>query len=266
MNQTTSYGDFATVYDKLTADVEYKKRTDYVEKLFLQHLDSSPEIVCDLGCGTGTVCSMLCDKGYDVIGIDNSASMLNVAISKNRDGKVLFLNQDICDFELYGTVDVFLSMLDTVNYITDISALERMFCLVANYLNPGGVFVFDVNSRHKFENVLADNTFVFEEQDIFYTWENYYEDELLDFELNFFVKSDDGNYSRFTEHHTQRYYDKTCIFECAAMASLDVVAVYGEMTTAEPTSDCERVFYVLKKRHVSSMRGDKKNGHNCCYK
>jgi len=247
MLQNTSYGDFATVYDKLTGDVEYKKRTDYVEKLFLRHLDSRPEIVCDLGCGTGTVCSLLCAKGYDVIGIDNSPSMLNVAISKNQSGEILFLNQDICDFELYGTVDVFLSMLDTVNYITEKASLERMFALVNNYLNPGGVFIFDVNTRHKFENVLSDNTFVFEEGDIFYTWENFYEDGLLDFELNLFVPSDNGSYSRINEHHTQRYYDNEYICECAAKAALDVVGVYEEMTTNKPAEQCERVFYVIKK-------------------
>ena len=146
MENIMCYGDFAYVYDALTDDVEYQKRADYVEKLIEKHLGRKDNLICDLGCGTGTVCTLLQKRGHDCIGIDNSDAMLNVAAEKNTDNSILYLNQDICQFELYGTVDVFLSMLDTVNYITDTADIEELFRLVNNYLNPGGIFIFDDNT------------------------------------------------------------------------------------------------------------------------
>jgi len=242
-----SYNDFAYVYDLLTDDVEYQKRTDYLEKLIQKHLKRKPDLLCDLGCGTGTVCSILNSKGYDCIGIDNSENMLNVATSKNQDNKILFLNQDITDFELYGTVDVFISMLDTLNYIDDPEALTHMFKLVNNYLNPGGIFIFDVNTEYKFKNILGNNTLVYELENVFYTWENYYEDDILEFYLNFFVKNDSGDYHRFTEQHIQRYYSIEFLTEASRKANLSVEAVYGDLGENSPQQQEERVFMVLKK-------------------
>ncbi len=241
------YGDFAYIYDKLTDDVEYEIRANYIEELIKKHFGKHPEIVCDLGCGTGTICSIMHKKGYDMIGIDNSPDMLNVASGKNTDGKILFLNQDICDFELYGTVDVFLSMLDTVNYITDEKDVERMFKLVYNYLNPGGIFIFDVNSQYKFENVLGDNTLIFETDDVFYTWENWYEEEFLDFHLNFFVKDKKGLYTRFSEHHSQRYYEDAFLKDSAKKANMLFEKRYGDKGFGEPKETEERIFYVFRK-------------------
>ncbi len=251
MYNDTSYGDFAYIYDMLTDDVQYKQRADYIHQLATTHLGKSPELLCDLGCGTGTICSLLQDKGYDCIGIDNSENMLNVASAKNTDGNILFLNQDICSFELYGTVDVFISMLDTLNYITNPEDLLRLFMLVNNYLNPGGIFIFDVNTRHKFENILGNNTFVFEKDNVFYTWDNYYEGELLEFHLDFFVGDDSGKYTRFSEEHCQRYYSHDYISYCAEKSSLCIEAVYGDLGFTKPADDEERIFYILKKPQIT---------------
>ncbi len=242
-----SYGDFAYLYDILTDDVEYTKRVDYLEKIIHSSLGRKPELLCDLGCGTGTVCSILSKRGYDCIGIDNSDTMLSIATDKNTDGKILFLNQDITEFELYGTVDVFTCMLDTVNYITDVSKLRNMFALVCNYLNPGGVFIFDVNSLHKFENVLGNNTIVYEKDGIFYTWENFYEDGELEFYLNFFVKQQTGEYKRITEEHFQRYYSPKQLTDIAQTSGLTFCAVFGDMTFELPEDTEERLFMVFKK-------------------
>lgn len=250
MEQRISYGEFADVYDLLTDDVEYEKRTSYVEELIKIHLAKEPDIVCDLGCGTGTVCSILNAGGYDCIGIDSSESMLNVASKKNSDGKILFLNQDICSFELYGTVDVFLSLLDTVNYITDSDSLEKLFALVNNYLNPGGIFIFDINTRYKFENILGNNDLVYEKENIFYTWENYYEDELLDFRLNFFVPDGKDRFRRITEEHTQRYYSVDFLAECAQKCNLQLVSQYGDMKFTPADSCDERIYIVMKKQQA----------------
>ncbi len=246
MSENTCYGNFAFIYDTLTDDVEYKKRCDYLETLFKKHLDFKPELIADLGCGTGTVCTMLCDRGYDMIGIDSSDMMLSEAVKKKSDRKILYLNQDMTDFELYGTVDVFLSMLDSVNYITDLDSLSKLMALVRNYLNPGGIFIFDVNTPYKYEHILGDNIFTYDDKGIFYVWENSFDGEYCDFLINFFVESD-GIYKRFTEEHTQRCHTFKELLGVIERSNLSLEGVYDDLTTDDPKGDSRRIFLVLKK-------------------
>ncbi len=246
MDGFTSYSGFASVYDALTSDVEYEKRCDYIEAIFQKHMSFAPSLVADLGCGTGSVCSILSSRGYDCIGIDSSDMMLDAATKKADSEKILYLCQDMCEFELYGTVDAFLCMLDSLNYITDIEDVNEIFRLVHNYLNPGGIFVFDVNTHFKYASVLADNTFVFEENNVFYTWENCFDGEFCDYRLNFFVK--DGNaYHRMCEEHSQRYHTHEEILNALELNSLSLEAVYSELSFDSPRDDDQRVFYVIKK-------------------
>lgn len=247
MRHNASYNDFAYVYDLLTDDVEYEKRADYIDELISKHFKGKAELLCDLGCGTGSMCVLFDKKGYDCIGVDNSEAMLNIAFQKREGTNILFLNQSICEFELFGTVDVFLSTLDTVNYITESQDVYNMFSLVNNYLNPDGLFIFDVNTLYKFENILGNNTFVFEKDDVFYTWENFYEDEMLDFYLNFFIKDSSGNYSRFSEQHCQKYHSHEFLIDCAQKNGLSFEGCYADMTMCETDCNTERAFYVFKK-------------------
>lgn len=249
MDENYSYSGFANVYDALTGDVEYEKRCEYIEKLMKKHMDFSPELVCDLGCGTGSVCSILSKKGYDMIGIDSSDMMLDIASKKNDDKKILYLCQDMCEFELYGTVDVFLCMLDSLNYITSPEDVNEIFALVKNYLNPGGIFIFDVNTLYKYEEILSDNTFVSEENEIFYTWENAFDGEYHDFRLNFFAKDENGKYNRMTEEHSQRYHSADELKEIIKENGLSLEAVYSELTEDEPKEDDQRVFFVVKSEY-----------------
>lgn len=242
-----SYTGFSDVYDILTDDVEYEKRCEYIEKLFKKHMSYAPNLIADLGCGTGTVCSIMAKKGYDMIGIDSSDSMLYKASQKKDAQKILYLLQDMTSFELYGTVDAFLCMLDSLNYVTDSDDVEEVFSLVANYLNPGGIFIFDVNTLHKYENILSDNTFVFEEKNVFYTWENSFDGEYCDFRLNFFVKNKNGVYNRILEEHTQMYHSHDFLMKAIEKAGLTLEAVYGELTEEAPSENEQRVFYVVKR-------------------
>ena len=248
MADNPSYGNFAFVYDTLTDDVEYSKRCDYIEKIFEKHLDFKPELVADLGCGTGTVCSILSQKGYDLIGIDSSDMMLSEAIKKPGSEKILYLNQDMTSFELYGTVDVFLSMLDSLNYITSPDELSCVFALVKNYLNPGGIFVFDVNTPYKYEQVLSDNTFTHDDKGIFYVWENSFDGEYCDFLINFFIEKD-GAYTRFTEEHTQRCHTFKELLDIIENSGLVLEAVYDDMSFNDPKGDSQRIFIVVKKQN-----------------
>lgn len=247
MSETTSYGNFAFLYDTLTDDVEYEKRCDYLEKIFSKHLDFKPSLIADLGCGTGTVCTNLSDRGYDMIGIDSSEMMLGEAFKKKGERQILYLNQDMTSFELYGTVDVFLSMLDSMNYITSLEELEDVFALVKNYLNPGGIFVFDINTPYKYEQVLSDNTFTYDDKGIFYVWENSFDGEYCDFLINFFVE-ENGTYSRFTEEHTQRCHTFKEVLGLIEKSGLSLEGVYNDLTFDDPTGTSERIFLVLKKQ------------------
>jgi len=242
------YVDFAYIYDKLTYDVRYDETASFIEEIFEKFSDEKPSLVCDLACGTGTMCLKLNEKGYDMIGIDFSENMLDVALNKSEGKNILYLNQDICDFELYGTVDAFLCLLDSINHITDEKQLKKMFSLVHNYLNPEGLFIFDINTKYKFENVLSDNIFTYDSDEIYYVWENEYrkDEKLCDFYLTFFVGENDV-YKRIDEYHVERCYEEDELEKMIKNSGFQVVAKYGEGTFEKPQKTSERIFYILKK-------------------
>lgn len=240
------YNNFAFVYDALTDDVNYKKTVDYLEKIFDKYMDYKPKLMLELACGTGTVTSILSNKGYDMIGADLSEDMLNVAREKCPPS-VLLLNQDMTDFELYGTVDVILCLLDSVNYITDTKKLQKMFKLAHNYLEYGGLFVFDINSAYKLKNIIAENTFIRETEDVYSVWENEQNDEFVKFCLNFFVKDEEGKYERFYEEHKERIYEIDEVMSMLKKAGFEDVKVYGDNTFKPPSEKEERIYFIAKR-------------------
>ena len=235
-----SYTDFAYVYDKLI-DQDYEKWADYIEQLF-QKGGVKPKLVLDLGCGTGSITNILARRGYDMIGVDVSCDMLNVAREKAAaEGlDVLYLCQDIREFELYGTVDAVICTLDVLNYITDSGDLSKVFSLVKNYLNPGGLFIFDINTEYKLSEVLGGNTFVNDENGIFYVWENEYEDGISRQYLTFFAECENGMYKRFDEPHIQRAYKVGEIEEMLLENGLETLGKYEVLTFEKPCKHCEK--------------------------
>ena len=159
-NDFYNYGAISDIYDKINSEIDYSKWADFFEKCFDKFLNCRPELVLDLACGTGSMTLELAKRGYDMIGIDSSSDMLNVALDRKYDMElprdVLFLLQDMTSFELYGTVGAITCCLDSVNYLVDDGDLERCFRLVHNYLDPDGLFLFDVNSPYKFENIYGE--------------------------------------------------------------------------------------------------------------
>ena len=246
-SQNISYNGFAYIYDKLTDDVEYEKRAEYIEDIIKKHTNIKPGLMCDLACGTGTMCRILSKKGYDMIGIDSSPDMLNVANQKSEGLNILYLNQDITNFELYGTVDVIICMLDSVNYLTGDGDVYKLMSLVKNYLNPNGLFIFDVNSPYKFKKILNNNIFTYEQNGIYYTWENCFDGEYCDFYLEFFVQNDNGSYERISETHTERMYTKRFLKNTVKKAGLKLEACYKDLTFKAPSYATERLVFVAKK-------------------
>ncbi len=239
------YMEFASLYDTLTCDVEYEKRADYIEQLIEKFMSKKPELIADIGCGTGTMCDILQKRGYDMIGIDSSEAMLNIAREKND--KILYLLQDMTSFELYGTVDVILSLLDTVNYLTEDGELYNFLLLAKNYLNPSGLLIFDINSPYKFKNILSNNIYNFENDKVFYSWENDFDGRICEFYLNFFVKDDNDKYTRITEQHFERCYEIEEIKTLVEKAGLTLLGVFGDLSQKTYKNDDERIFFVIKK-------------------
>ena len=241
-----SYTAFAYIYDKLI-DQDYEKWADYIEEIFKIN-GKDPKLVLDLGCGTGSITNILAKRGYDMIGVDLSPDMLNVAREKAVDQEldVLYLCQDVREFELYGTVDAIICTLDVLNYIIDLKDLEHVFALVKNYLNPDGIFIFDINTEHKLKNILGNNTFINEENGIFYTWENEYVENISNQYLTFFAETEDGLYERFDENHVQRAYTIEEIKGKLASNNLTFEAEYKLFTFENPVKNCEKTVIVSK--------------------
>ncbi len=237
------YNNFAKVYDRLTDDVDYKMIKNFINQLF-QKYNLNPELVLELACGTGNFTKELVDDGYDVIAVDNSFEMLDVA--REKCPSVLFLQQDMTDFELYGTVDAIICTLDGVNYVTDKRKLLKMFRLVKNYLNYGGLFVFDINSEYKLKNIIGENTFVRSEDDIFYVWENELRENKVDFYLTFFNKSGDY-YERFEEIHTERIYKVDELKEMIEVSGLEFLGAFPDFKFSKLSKKDERIFIVARK-------------------
>lgn len=245
------YRDFAHIYDRLMYDVDYAQWADYVEAIF-KNYGLTPGLLLDLGCGTGSFCIEMAKRGHEMIGIDLSDEMLSCAKEKSvrEEVDILYLNQDMTCFELYGTVDAVLCLMDSINYITDKRSLKRLFQLVENYLNPEGLFVFDINTPGKFEKVLADNIFYEIDEDITYIWENSYDKKrkICTFDLTFFVKDGDS-YKRFEETHVERAYGLDELKSGLKAAGLEPVGIYGGFGFKRfSPQKSERAFIVCRKK------------------
>jgi SAM-dependent methyltransferase len=246
----TIYGVFAFYYDRLMYDVDYSGWADYIVSIF-KKFGREPKLIADLGCGTGSFCLEMERRGYDMIGIDSSAEMLSCAKQKalQAGSEILFLNQDITEFELYGTVDAITCLMDSLNYVTYKNDLKRMLKWVHNYLNPGGLFVFDINSPYKFENILASNVFYETSEDVSYIWQNSFDKRsgVCRFDLTFFVK-EGGLYRRFDEVHFERCYAADELVKMLEQAKMKVLGIYPAFGFGKPGPKCDRMFFVCGKQ------------------
>lgn len=259
-----AYRDFAYVYDELMDATPYEDWCELLASLIDKYgvskperdaeelLDSERNLVVDLGCGTGTLTELLYQKGYDMIGVDNSESMLNIAMEKkeNSGAEILYLLQDMRELELYSTVGTVVSVCDSVNYILEEEELLEVFSLVNNYLYPGGIFIFDFNTDYKYREVIGDTTIAENRDDCSFIWENIYdpEEEVNEYNLTIFVQEDGDRFRRFTETHLQRGYTVEQMRRLVEEAGMDIVEILDADTRETVTAFSERVYIVAREK------------------
>ena len=241
-----AYTEFAKVYDEFMEETPYEKWKEFIFE-YLKRENIEDGIVLDLGCGTGCLTRMLSDAGYDMIGVDSSFEMLDVARCSSDDS-ILYLAQDMREFELYGTVRAVVSSCDCINYITDVEELVEVFSLVNNYLDPKGIFIFDFNTNHKYEQigerVIAEN-----QDNASFIWENFYypEECINEYDVTFFLKEENDLYRKVVEEHFQRAYTLEEIKECLAKSGLVFVEAFDDYSNAPASEKSERICVIARE-------------------
>ncbi|GAB5081545.1 class I SAM-dependent methyltransferase [Hominimerdicola sp. 21CYCFAH17_S] len=246
----SGYGKFAWFYDRLTDNVEYDKIAAAVDR-YVERFGGRKNILLDIACGTGSLCERFAKMGYDVIGIDSSEQMLNAALDKKYDSglPIQYLCQDMTKLDMYGTVDVTVCTLDSINHLTDIEAVMKVFERVSLFAYPDGLFIFDVNTVYKHREVLSNNAFVYDLDGLFCVWQNEYnaEDSSVDIYLDFFERNGQGGYDRYQESFAEQAYSRELIRQCLNKAGFEVLGEYDGYTDAPPAEDSERIVYVVRK-------------------
>lgn len=242
-----SYTSFARVYDLFMDNVPYEEWCEYLTTL-LKENGIEDGLILDLGCGTGKLTRLMEQKGYDMIGVDNSFEMLDIAREQDSEN-ILYLMQDMREFELYGTVRAVYSACDSVNYILEEEELLEVFKLVNNYLDPGGLFIFDINSSFKYHELLAENTFAETREEGSFIWENYFDEEegINEYDLTLYIEEEDGRFARFQEMHYQKCYELNTIKKLIEAAGLEFVVAYDAYTKNPVADDSEKITIVTRE-------------------
>ena len=245
-----TYEDFAGVYDIFQDNIDYQDWAAFLkEKLCGYGIRDG--LVLDLGCGTGTMTELLSGYGYDMIGVDSSDEMLMQAYEKREQSgsSILYLRQDMTEFELYGTVRAIVSVCDSLNYLLTEEELLQTFRLVNNYLDPAGIFIFDMNTAYKYRqigsSVIAENR-----DEGSFIWENDFDEEegINEYDLTLFLPREDGLYEKSEEYHCQRAYGPETIKSLLEEAGLTVLGVFDGYSDAPPFDESERLVFIAREK------------------
>lgn len=242
---------FAKHYDKLTSNIDYAKIADYVCDLVNLSYKGEGKILLDLACGTGSLSSQLALRGFDVIGVDASYDMLSEAMNKNyQNGQnVLYLCQTMQELDLYGTVDIAVCMLDSLNHIVDEKELLKAFEKVSLFLHPDGVFIFDINTEYKHRHILANNTFVYDMDEIYCVWQNNYNEKTHQTEISLdFFEQDGDVYYREEESFVERAYTLQQISNILDKSGFEITYMFDDYSKNKPSETSQRLVYVVKKK------------------
>ena len=244
------YGDFSYYYDLLTENVDYEKRCDYICNLLADN-GVGEGILLDLACGTGSLSVLLSQRGFDVIGTDASEDMLTKAQEKKYEAApdAIFLCQKMEELDLFGTINAAVCTLDSINHVTEEEKVKEIFRRVSLFMEDGGIFIFDVNTPFKHREILADNTFVYDMDEVYCVWQNSTDESLLTtVTLDIFEYDEESDsYIRYGEEFCERGYDPELLKSFATQFRFEVIGIYDEMTKEPLKEDSQRAVFVLKK-------------------
>lgn len=244
------YNDLAGVYDRLMSHVDFSAHVDFCLRILSARGWKGRDIL-EIACGTGTIMLELLHRGFEVAGLDNSPEMLARADRKiSASGYVpRLIEQDMRRITVPGSYDLVLCSYDSLNYILQKKELASVFKGVFQALRPGGMFLFDIDSEYRMRYVRGQNTFTFDEEDIFYSWRNDYDikKQLCTMELDIFVLAGENSYKRFQELHIQRYYSPESIYELLVDSGFKQLGTYADHKRRKPSLLSERIFVLAQK-------------------
>lgn len=241
-----AYTAFAQVYDLFMDNVPYEEWASYITEILRKHQITEGPLV-DLGCGTGEMTRLLAAAGYDLTGVDNSPEMLQEALGRGGE-EILYLLQPMEELELDGCVRAVCSVCDCINYLLEEEALQETFQRVYDCLEPGGIFLFDVNTDYKYRNLLGDRTFAESRDEGAFIWENYYDEEsgINEYDLTLFIP-EAGAFQRYTETHLQRNYSLSELQQLLEKCGFIRIEIYDNYTRKPVGSQCERATFIAEK-------------------
>lgn len=244
-----AYGEFAKIYDELiNEDINYDEMVARILEICNSYNVELNDYL-DIACGTGNVTIRIAKYFKNIYGVDLSEDMLREAFDKFKEARIKgkIICQDMTELSLNKEFDLITSVLDSTNYITDLNDLQNYFNRVYTHLKSNGLFIFDVNSYYKLSEILGNNIYTYSEEEVFYTWENVFEDSLLSMFLTFFVKKGDL-YERFEEEHLERAYTEKELEQELKKANLEVIAKFDGYTENYVQANTERIVYVIRKK------------------
>ena len=249
----TGYEVFSQYYDGLTENVDYKGRAAYFHGLIEKHKQSEGNVLLDLACGTGSMSEEMARLGYDVIGADFSYGMLSRAMEKKMESglPVQYICQDMRDLELYSTADAVICTLDSLNHLNCFEDVVKTFRKVYENLEPGGVFIFDMNTPYKHREVLGSQVYIYDTEDVYCVWENSYEPQAhtVNIRLDFFELTEDGSYMRSGEEITEHAYEPEQVSTALCELGFNVIGCFHADTEEQLRSDSERMIFVVRKEN-----------------
>ncbi len=247
---TEQYETLAAYYDRIMAETDYDLWSEFYRACFMKY-DVPVRRILDLACGTGSITVPLARKGYEMTGIDLSSEMLALAQEKADAAhvRIRFSEQNIALFDAGRGYDAVICSFDGYNYLTKSADVVSSFARVYETLNDGGMFIFDVSTPYKYENVLADNAYVYEYDDLFLSWQNYFNKKtgLCDFYLTFFIE-DGTAWRRMDEYQRQRRYPLPKLKKMAEQAGFTVLETVSELDFSPMEKTSERAFFILQKK------------------
>ncbi|MBQ5334017.1 MAG: class I SAM-dependent methyltransferase [Oscillospiraceae bacterium] len=248
----SGYSAFAYFYDRLTENISYKARAEYFDSLIKLH-GGKKGILLDLACGTGSLSEELAKMGYDVIGTDASEEMLSCAMDKKFESglPIQYLCQDMTRLDMFGTIDVTLCALDSINHLGSLEDIRKTFERVSLFCEPGGLFIFDMNTPYKHKNILGNSTYVYDLEDVYCVWQNTFAenspDNRVDISLDIFEKNENGAYDRYTDELSEIAFEREIIEKVLTSAGMTVEAVYDYDSLEPPRPESEKLVFVAKK-------------------